>query len=119
MKILIVDDDEGFLHDMQCITVQGCEIATLQVSKAEQTHQSAGEVVQQIRAHNPDLIFLDEDMEGIYGQEVAAQLNFPREKVVGTSSTHEQPYVGRRFGKHRAKVRLPEFLLTYQTTARC
>lgn len=64
--ILIVDDEEGFLHILQ-VVLQRAGFKTM-------TAKNGFDALQQIALHRPDLILLDDMMPGMSGSEMCAQI---------------------------------------------
>lgn len=89
IKVLIVDDHPMVLEGMQTMLSQISFVHTVGVAR------NAYEAIEQVKAHNPDIVITDISMPEISGIELAAKIRneYPKVKTIAMSTFNERSYI--------------------------
>ena len=96
MRIVIIDDQEHLINSIEkVLTTEAQEnhsIFKILISR----NKTCDEVVSEISKLNPDIIFMDNNLQNTYtGEDVVKKLqHIPTYKIIGTSSLDPQEYCG-------------------------
>lgn len=89
IKVLIVDDHPMVLEGMQTMLSQISFVHTVGVAR------NAYEAIEQVKAHNPDIVITDISMPEISGIELAAKIRneYAKVKTIAMSTFNERSYI--------------------------
>ncbi len=89
IKVLIVDDHPMVLEGMQTMLSQISFVHTVGVAR------NAYEAIEQVKAHDPDIVITDISMPEISGIELAAKIRneYPKVKTIAMSTFNERSYI--------------------------
>jgi DNA-binding NarL/FixJ family response regulator len=89
IKVLIVDDHPMVLEGMQTMLSQISFVHTVGVAR------NAYEAIEQVKAHDPDIVITDISMPEISGIELAAKIRneYAKVKTIAMSTFNERSYI--------------------------